>query len=107
MKVLPKNNHSTAVDSIMKPVLEEGSDEDFSDEEEGRQSSTGIPNSTEEETSESFQLGERETAMVKRSKALVILVILLVTAGVSTLTLLYVREEENKDYESRVSEVWH
>ena len=103
MKSLLKNraqHQSSAVDSFMKPVLE-ASQEDFSDEEEARQSSTG--DTPPEESSESFQLAKRETAMIKYSKILVVVVIFVLAIVVSSLTYVFVRHIEHNDYKSSVS----
>jgi hypothetical protein len=48
-------------------------------------------------------LVQRETKMITRSKALVVLVLLIATTLVATLTYRYTTNQEEKDFETRVS----
>jgi hypothetical protein len=48
-------------------------------------------------------LVQRESKMVTRSKALVILVLLIATTLVATMTYRYTTSQEEKDFETRVS----
>lgn len=101
MKSLRKAQQSNAVDSVMKPVLED-SEEDQSDEGVARESSSG--DTPPDESSESFQLARRETVMVKYSKICVIVVIIVVAIAVASLTFAFVRNQEHNDYTSTVSQ---
>ena len=60
-------------------------------------------NNKKKNESNDSNLAQREDQMVTRSKALVGLILLLATAAVATVTNLYTKNEEMKDFQTRVS----
>jgi len=95
---------SPAVDSVLKPVTEDPDEESSKQESSNghKNSSTGESTGGKGDSSESFQVGKKETQMLRWSKLLVVVVIVVLAISTATLTYFYVKNQERQEYESQV-----
>jgi hypothetical protein len=91
----------------MKPAAEEVDEDCFEDEKTPSSGHSGHDTSNDakegEESSESFNLGRRETTMLKYSKLLVVAIILVVTVIMGFLTYSLVKQQQTDEYHAAVS----